>query len=71
MLIYNKTMNFFINRGCSDDLFIKLCDNNLNNLSGWLGFKTKYSEIDLKKVIKLVKKGLKARNLYKYLEVSK
>jgi hypothetical protein len=68
MIIYNKYLNFFIGRGVSDDLFIKLVDNDLNALTKWLSFKNNYAEKDLKNVIKLVKNGLKNGKLYKYLD---
>ena len=69
MIIYTKHLNFFISRGVSDDLFIKLCDNNLNDLTEWISFKQKYQDKNLKIAIKLVKRGLKSGKLYDILEV--
>jgi len=69
MIIYTKHLNFFISRGISDDLFIRLCDNNLNSLTQWLSFKDEFKENDLRKAIKLVKSSLKNGKLYSFLEV--
>lgn len=69
MFIYTKYLNFFIERGMSDDLFIKLTDNDINSITSWISFKNKYSEKDLKNVVKLVKKYLKKENLYNILRV--
>jgi hypothetical protein len=70
MIIYNKYVNFFISRGASDDLFIKLVDKDLNSISGWLSFRNKYNNKDLKTATKLIKSILKQKmNLNKILEI--
>ena len=70
MFVQNKYISFYIERGVSDNLFIRLAQKDATPLSEWLPFKDKYQEKDLKTAIKVLKSNLKNRiGLNKVLEV--
>jgi hypothetical protein len=54
-------------RGCSDDLFIKFVDKNLNSITQWIEFKQKYAEKDIIIAKKLVVNRLNKRQTLKGL----
>jgi hypothetical protein len=59
VFIHNKNLCFYIGRGCSDDLFIKLATREAEPLSDWLSFKDRFQEKDIKTAIKLIKSRFK------------
>ena len=70
VFIHNKHLCFYIERGCSDDLFIKLATHNGDSLSDWMGFKSRFQEKNIKIAIKLIKSRFKyALNLKDILNI--
>jgi len=67
MYIHNKYLDFYITRGCSDDLFIKFAYN-YESLTNYISFKQKAQDKDIRIFIKLVKQGLKNKTVYKLLK---
>ena len=73
VFIHNKHLCFFIVRGCSDDLFIKLATRDADSLSDWMSFKSRFQEKDIKTAIKLIKSrfkhGLSLKDILEIIEV--